>query len=146
MLPSSPNSIIKTVGLGIKPTLSESEVSEFLFYRNFPLERGFALSTNFKNNIGKSSQTNYDWKIAPKSTWQSEQNITIEIESSTGCETKIYEIVGTCSYMVVRPFYLEREDNCSGRSFKTTEVIPSHNLQKRSYKSEIPQSVKNLFK
>lgn len=146
LLSVSPSkSIIKKVGVGLTRTLSETETIEYRFYSNFELEIEYTLSTNFKDHIGKSSQTNYDWRSAPKSTWQTEQNVTIDIETSSECETEFYEVIGKCSYFNIRPYHLERVDNCRNSSFKTTEIIP-HNIRKRSYKSEIPEAIKNKFK
>lgn len=136
------STIIKKIGVGLSSSISETEQIEFNFYNNFGLETEFSLLTNFKDHLGKSNKTLYDWSTAPKSTWQNEQNVTIEIETSTKCETKIFEIVGKCSYLNVRPLHLVREDNCSGSILTTTEMIP-HNIHRRSYKSEVPYMVKN---
>lgn len=104
--------------------MSTSEKNEFDFYHKFELEVGFSLSTNFKDNLGISSKTSYDWRSAPKSTWQNETNVLIEIESSPLCKIEIFEIVGKCSYMNIRPYHLERVDKCEENS-STTNEIPS---------------------
>lgn len=134
--------ITKTVGVGLKPSMSALEKNEFQFYSKFKLETEYALSNNFKDHIGKSGTTGYDWVSAPKSTWQNEQKVTIEIETSSQCTTKLLEIVGGCSYLNIRPYHLKRMDNCTGHSFTNIERIP-HNIHKRSYKSKIPDSVQS---
>lgn len=141
---SESGDVIKRVGVGLKVSFSERERIEFGFYYPHNLDIEFPLASNFKNNVGKSDTTGYDWGSAPKNTWQKEQNVTIEYEKSSKCNTEFYEIVGECSYINVRPYHLMRVDHCFESSFTTIERIP-HSIQKRSYKSEIPHVVKNII-
>ncbi|XP_037030386.1 uncharacterized protein LOC119070181 [Bradysia coprophila] len=134
----------KTIGVGLAPLsdLSEAEKNQLSFYSNFQLETEYTLLSNFKNNLGISRATGYDWRSAPKSTWEKEHTVTIQIETSPKCNTEIFEIVGRCSYMVIRPYFIERIDNCLGSSFNRIQKFPQ-NSHTKIYVSELPDSIRN---
>lgn len=108
------STITKTVGLGLSrsDTWSSSEKNEYSFFSIFDIKIDFPLSTNFKKQLGNETSDLYDWESAPESTWLNEITTKVEVTTPQHCQTEIYEIIGKCSYITVRPYYLEQVDKC----------------------------------
>lgn len=101
------------------------------FYKTTGFEIGNSISTlsdNFKENLGQSNVTDFDWGSSPDNMWQEEQSTTIKIETIPGCTLEVFEIVGTCSFMEVRSTEYVRVDTCDGTTNETIVPIPDYTV------------------
>lgn len=132
------------VGYGKSSSSSETETEEFNFHSEFGFEMGFAvygLSANFKANVGTSNTTGYSWTTTQESTWAEEITIQVEAEAPPGCVTTVYEIVGECSFIDVRPSSFQRTDNCTGTSIMTEVTIPEGFDISKVFVSHVPNEI-----
>jgi len=138
----------KMVGYGKKSSLSQTESREFTFYSEYGFEMGaagYGLSANFKATLGQSNTTGYSWTNTQESTWNVENRISVEAEAPAGCVTTVYEIVGECSFIAVRPAHFQRNDTCSGVSVLTNVYIPGDFDKGKVFFSPVPEMVEELL-
>lgn len=134
----------KKVGYGRKSSMSQTETLEYNFYSEYGFEMGaagYGLSSNFKATLGTSNTTGYSWTTTQETTWNVETTISVEAEAPASCITRVYEIVGECSFIAVRPSVFKRNDTCGSTSILTNVYIPQDFDRSKVFHSPVPREV-----
>lgn len=119
----------KKIGVGRRSLVSDEGQYEFEFYESIGFKITESLSTlsdNFKRSLIVSDETDFDWISQEEHLWREEETILINISPEKGCSLEVYDIVGKCSFIDVRPASYVRVDICSGFSNETVvDVLES---------------------
>lgn len=116
------------IGSSIKSDLSKEEKSQHKFYSEF-IEgepNGQLLFNNFKQKLGNSSITGYDWTSTLNSKIWTSQKISknLKFQVDAACLIKYSQVVGECGYFTVNTDMLIKTIICdNGTSGRNNEMI-----------------------